>query len=151
MRVNNLLACDLSGGRFVTAALALLDPAANQVTLYSAGHGPLFFARARDRSVQRWNANDLPWGVTTLDETSQPHTVDFEPGDALVLVTDGFFEWFGADGESFGMERLSNAILAGLGHPPEELIHALHQEVRTFTKATPQQDDLTAVVIKREV
>ena len=150
LRVNNLLACDMSGGRFVTAALALLDAGANQVTLYSAGHGPLFFARARDRSVQSWNANDLPWGVTTLEEAGQPRTVDFEPGDALVLVTDGFFEWSGADGESFGMERLSNAILASLDRPPEELIHALHEEVRKFTKATPQQDDLTAVVIKRE-
>ena len=70
-------------------------------------------------------------------------------GDLLVLATDGFFEWANREGEQFGIKRLEEAIRQSKGSPPCELISALYGTVVAFSGGTQQQDDLTAVVIKR--
>jgi serine phosphatase RsbU (regulator of sigma subunit) len=71
------------------------------------------------------------------------------PGDLLVLITDGFFEWSNAAGEQFGVTRLGEAIRRASGLPAEQIIEQLHAAVADFVQGTVQDDDLTAVVIKR--
>ncbi|HZZ41386.1 MAG TPA: SpoIIE family protein phosphatase, partial [Tepidisphaeraceae bacterium] len=72
-----------------------------------------------------------------------------EPGDALVLVTDGFFECCDEAGELLGISRLAEFIGAHCGDSAEELIAGMYGYVREFSGDGPQGDDLTAVVIKR--
>ena len=67
----------------------------------------------------------------------------------LVLITDGFFEWTNSRDEDFGLDRLHAAIRAARHLPAAEVISALHAAVTGFVGDTPQQDDLTAVVLKR--
>jgi serine phosphatase RsbU (regulator of sigma subunit) len=67
----------------------------------------------------------------------------------LVLITDGFFEWTNAAGEDFGFDRLHAAIQAARGLSAADVISALHAAVTGFACGTAQQDDLTAVVLKR--
>lgn len=71
------------------------------------------------------------------------------PSDFVVLLTDGFFEWAGPRDEQFGLERLKAAVQAARDLPAHELIAKLYSEVRGFARRINQQDDLTAVVIKR--
>jgi len=71
------------------------------------------------------------------------------PGDIVVLVTDGFLEWENPSGEQFGTDRL-RAIVRHFNHrEPEVIIAELYDSVVKFAQGTPQQDDLTAVLIKR--
>jgi serine phosphatase RsbU (regulator of sigma subunit) len=67
----------------------------------------------------------------------------------LVLITDGFFEWTNAQGDDFGFERLNAAIRAARDLSAADVISALHAAVTDFVGGTAQQDDLTAVVLKR--
>jgi serine phosphatase RsbU (regulator of sigma subunit) len=73
------------------------------------------------------------------------------PGDLLMLVTDGFFEWANAQGEQYGAERIETTIRAGRELTAADLIARLYQNVLDFAAGTEQEDDLTAVVIKRRV
>lgn len=65
------------------------------------------------------------------------------------MATDGFFECANHDGEQFGIKRLQEAIRQANGRRPYELISTLYGTVVAFSEGTRQQDDLTAVVIKR--
>ncbi len=150
-RVNSLLSRDMPSDRFVTAAVAVLDSNRHELRVYSAGHAPLFYCHAATGVVELWEADELPWGIVDLGTPRPiPKTITFEPGDVLVFTTDGFFEWFGPDRECFGVERLTATIAANHHLPPSELIDALHSAVRSFARTGEQQDDLTAVVVKRD-
>ena len=73
-----------------------------------------------------------------------------DPGDLLVLMTDGFFEWENRDGEQFGLDRLNATIERAGGLPAKEIISTLYAAVLEFANGAEQQDDLTAVIVKRE-
>lgn len=70
-------------------------------------------------------------------------------GDVLVLATDGFFEWTNREGEQFGAERFKETIRQSKEEYSSDVISALYGAVLAFSGGTKQQDDLTAVVIKR--
>jgi serine phosphatase RsbU (regulator of sigma subunit) len=148
-QVNDLLFADIPDGRFVTAAVGVLDAAGREMALISAGQAPLFFYRAATGTVENWDADDLPLGIAPgLDFASSRH-VRFEPGDALILTTDGFFEWANGDGEQFGIARLEAFIQAHASKPPQQFIKALHAAVIAHATGEVQPDDLTCVVVKR--
>jgi sigma-B regulation protein RsbU (phosphoserine phosphatase) len=79
-----------------------------------------------------------------------PKVLEFNSGDLLVITTDGFFEWANAQEEQFGEERMEDVIRASREKPPAEIISALYKAVIEFSGGTSQDDDLTAVVIKRK-
>ena len=98
--------------------------------------------------VYLWPANDLPLGIKEGKITGKPTEIVFSPGDILVLVTDGFFEWRNPSEEVFGEQRLAQAILSLSHLPSDELISGLYKAVIDFSDGTKQADDLTALVIK---
>ena len=67
----------------------------------------------------------------------------------MLLATDGFFEWEDDQGEQFGTQRMEEEIRASRDAASSEIIGKLYQAVIRFSKGTTQQDDLTAVIIKR--
>ncbi|HEY4784301.1 MAG TPA: SpoIIE family protein phosphatase, partial [Chthoniobacterales bacterium] len=75
--------------------------------------------------------------------------VHLHSGDLVVLATDGFFEWENDQGEQFGLLRMEESIRSSRDSPPAEIITRLYEAVNTFSRGTKQQDDLTAVIIKR--
>jgi sigma-B regulation protein RsbU (phosphoserine phosphatase) len=69
--------------------------------------------------------------------------------DHVVLITDGFLEWENNGGEPFGADRLSAIIRQLRDREPGVIIAELYDSVLKFAEGTLQQDDLTAVLIKR--
>ena len=67
----------------------------------------------------------------------------------LVLITDGFFEWADPDGEQYGTERLAEVIHRYRDLPVREIIAKMRQAVVAFGRGTPQADDLTAIIVRR--
>ena len=72
------------------------------------------------------------------------------PGDVIALFTDGFYEWMNAAGEQFGLKRLKNVVSQNRHDTAQVILDRMTESVRTFAGDTPQPDDMTAVVIKRE-
>ncbi len=150
VRVNDLLVEDLPADRFVTCFFGLLDPTEATLRFSSGGHGPLLLFRAADEQIAELHATGLPLGIMP-DMTCEPaDPIVFRPGDMMVLVTDGFFEWMGPDGEEqFGVGRIVDLIRRNKTQPAATLIETLYQEVVRFGAGTAQADDLTAVIIKK--
>jgi phosphoserine phosphatase len=139
----------LSPRRFITAAAGVLEPSTCRLRFSSAGHGPLFFYHAQSDAMVHWRANTIPLGITHNISTDAPRDVVFAPGDMLVLVTDGFFEWANSSGELFGLARLKQAIWDRRHQAPDAIITEVYQEVLDYTAGTQQPDDLTIVILKR--
>jgi serine phosphatase RsbU (regulator of sigma subunit)/protein-S-isoprenylcysteine O-methyltransferase Ste14 len=148
-QVDALLAADVPAGRFITAAVALLDPQSNTLSLYSAGHGPMFFYTAATDSVSTLEADQPPLGISAISTNSCARKIPFAPGDSITIVTDGFFEYRNAAGELYGADRLSESIRRNQKSNTGSMIKILYDDVLVFASGSPQEDDLTAVIIKR--
>jgi serine phosphatase RsbU (regulator of sigma subunit) len=149
-RLNNLLVKDLPSERYVTFVVAWLDLADSRVELISAGHGPLLLYEAASDRFQSFDPQGIPFGLFPGSLYGSPHRFQMAPGDLLVLVTDGFFEWANTQDEQFGLARLQEAVRSSRHLQASEIIRQLHAAVVEFAGGTDQQDDLTAVVVKRE-
>ena len=147
--VQALLSQDLPEGRFVTAFFGVLSPERHTITYVSAGQGPLLAYAADDARFTELPSQGLPLGF--VPELEYEPAVDhvLEPGDMLVLLTDGFFEWANAADEPFGSERVTELVHRHRDASAAELIDMLYRAVVDFSGGTPQGDDLTAVIIKR--
>jgi len=148
-RLNDLLCIDMPEGRFITAAIGIIDPQKQQVELLSAGQAPLLFYEADKDQLHNWDADDLPLGVAEDIAFGDPRRIDFAVGDLLVLTTDGFFEAANAADEQFGIDAVEQFIRDHYQLPPDDFIKRLHQQVKAHSAGQEQADDLTALVIKR--
>ncbi len=149
-QINMLIYEDLSQtGRFITMVIAILSPNGT-VELVSAGHGPTMLYRRATGAVDVFGGDGIPLGIDA-DEKYGPHAVlRLEPGDALLLATDGFMEWLRAgDREQFGLERMEAAFKAGASGSAQAMLDGLDAAVKEFSCGEPQHDDTTAVAIKR--
>lgn len=149
-RLNKLLADDLPANQFVTFAVVFLDPASSHVQVLSAGHGPILWYKYAADEIESIEAQGIPLGMIAGVKYSQTNERRLDPGDMVVLVTDGFYEWENPNGEEFGLRRLNTVIRESRDSDPDEVIARLRSAVEKFCKGTEQKDDLTAVVLKRK-
>jgi len=150
-RLNTLLASDLADDRFVTFAVIFLNPANSNIKVLSAGHGPILCYRHAANTWENFEAQGIPLGMIDGMSYEDSHLNYLRAGDMIVLVTDGFYEWQNPDSEEFGLERLKETIHAARDRSPEEVIAKLYTAVKDFSRGTAQNDDLTAVVLKRKI
>jgi len=148
-RINAALADDMTSGRFVTFVAAVCEPGNSRVQLLSAGHGPLFIYCSREDRFDTTGGQALPLGISPTLISEPPLSLELQSGDLLVLATDGFFEWANGQKEQFGIERLEHVVRASRHLSPKEIISTVYRAVVDFSGGTKQQDDLTAVIIKR--
>jgi serine phosphatase RsbU (regulator of sigma subunit) len=139
--------CHAQSGRFMTSALVAIDPRTRTFSYVSAGHCPLLWIH---RGEPRWlDSNGMPLGIAGDNELVASPSYTLEPGDCLLLYTDGFTEALNAAGEAFGDQRLAAAALTGwrmeLG--PSELMMLVNSEVDAWSQGRTHEDDLTMVVI----
>lgn len=147
--INESLGADLAPGRFVTFVAAACCQGCAELELLSAGHGPvLTYSRPEDQ-FREINAQALPLGILPLFNSDPPERLQLHSGDLVVLSTDGFFEWENCEGEQFGMERMKEVVRTSRDLAPDQIIANLYDAVSRFSNGSKQQDDLTAVVIKR--
>ena len=150
-RLNTLLASDLADDRFVTFAVIFLNPLNSNIKVLSAGHGPILWYRRGANKWENFEAQGIPLGMIDGMSYEDSHLNYLRAGDMIVLVTDGFYEWQNPESEEFGLERLKCTIHAARDCSPEEMIARLYTAVKDFSKGTAQNDDLTAVVLKRKI
>jgi len=147
-RVNNLLLADSRSDLFVTVIYGIWDMAENLVTYTNAGHNPPLCVRAGG-TVDTLTGGGVVLGVVP-DISLEDREVRLEPGDTLVLYTDGITEAMNADEEEFGLDRLQAVALDSRHLSAPEIVRAIREGVASFVGQTPQSDDLTLVIIKRE-
>jgi len=73
------------------------------------------------------------------------------PGDVVALLTDGFFEFQNPEGKMLGKDRIGDAIHQHRHETAKEILDALLRHMLAFAQDAPQLDDVTGVIIKREI
>jgi serine phosphatase RsbU (regulator of sigma subunit) len=156
-RVNDLLVPDATRGMFVTLVYAVLDLKTGRLKAANAGHNPPLLLH-RPCRFERLGRGGMALGVEAGART-QSHSYTLEPGELLVMYTDGVTEAFSPEGEMFGEGRLLTAIeetvrcdrsLAQTEKlSARVLLDAIDHEVIDFIGDTVPYDDLTLVVLKR--
>ena len=147
-----LNACNLSlaprmqQSRQNTAFLSVvLDASGSHAAVANAGLvSPLLW---RDGRVSYVESFGLPLGATSHARYSQ-QTVALQPGDCVLLLSDGIVEAMNSAGELWGFERLEATFATHGARPPHELVDALLDAVRAFIVDAPQHDDMTLVAIQ---
>jgi sigma-B regulation protein RsbU (phosphoserine phosphatase) len=131
--------------QFVSAAYLWVDTEIAQARYSAAGHPPLLCWR--EGNLKRIESNGLLFGVPA--ESDYPvFDLALNPGDRLVLYTDGVIEPENAAGESFGDRRLEQVVRDNQSRPPLDFSNQLLSEVRDWQPASlTQQDDITLIVV----
>jgi len=148
LRMNNMLASDMEGGRFVTLFYGVLDPKASVVTYSSAGQDPPLLFEDGTKTFRELGSTGMPIGVMPDTDFPVGDPVTLTPGDVLLMATDGVIEAMDAQNEKFERERLRRVIQAHHTETAAQLIQTLYREVRAFCAEAPQRDDITIIVVK---
>jgi sigma-B regulation protein RsbU (phosphoserine phosphatase) len=130
--------------RFVTLMYGSLEPD-GRLTYCNAGHNPpLVVGKGGVRRLE------VGGPIVGLFEHAvfQEETVQLEPGDWLIVFSDGVSEAMAANGDEYGEERILAVADRQTSAAPYDLLQALFADVRAFTKGAPQSDDITALVLR---
>ena len=149
MQVNNQLASTLADDRFITAFIGLLDVGAHRMRFHSGGQAPILHFQAATGDCARHDPTSFPLAAMPLTKLRPAVELDLPPGDILVLLSDGIYEYHDASGEQFGERRVEEIVRASHGKPMAELSALLLDAVRAFARGAPQEDDITIVLVKR--
>lgn len=146
-RLNNGIHSVSDGDRYVTLLLADIDALSRSLRYVNCGHNPALLFRAKTRDVVRMNSSCFPVGM--FDSVAcEINRADLGDGDILVLYTDGITEAENPQGEEFGLERLSAAILRGSSLSAERLMSDIYQNASDFSRGVGFNDDVTILVVK---
>ena len=147
-RANGILAEDVGCERFVTLCLGQLDPATRSMNYASAGHPAGFLLDAQGKIKQRLPRTGIPLGVRHDTQYTSSAPIPLAPGDLILLVTDGIEESVAPDDSFFGIDRALEVVRFNQTKPAQQIVEALYRAVREFAQGAPQEDDVTAIVIK---
>lgn len=144
--VNSGLVGQIPEGRFITLVLAMFDPITRRIVYTNAGHNQPVHVR-HDGTTARLDCGGPVLGVLA-EARYELGSLTLEPGDRLVLFTDGIVE--ATDGrEEFGEHRLETLVQAHRALPARDLVARIVDEVATFSR-NAHADDATVVVLAIE-
>ena len=143
-RINNYICERSRSAKFATVFYCLLEKD-GLMRWVSAGHCPTIVARASGE-LECLNATSFPIGLFPDAEFPQEET-HLNPGDRLVIYSDGVSEAEDFSEEQFGEERLKEVVARNIEATPRELFQAVRDDINRFTAGAPQRDDLTLLVL----
>jgi phosphoserine phosphatase RsbU/P len=130
--------------RFLTSFYGMLAPDGS-LTYCNAGHNAPLLVSAS--AIRRLETGGVVLGLFDT-ATFEQETVTLEPGDLIVLFSDGVTEAMNAEGEEFTDDRLIACANAHRGAAPQQVLDALLADVHAFCAGEPQSDDVTAVLVR---
>jgi phosphoserine phosphatase RsbU/P len=148
-RLNEQICMEASEGRFITFAAASVNPASFRVEVVSAGHGPVYVAR-RNGTVDELEVGLPPLGILRSEDRPTIDAATLNPGDALVMVSDGVYEAHDTRGKLMGTARLREVLSRAGGAPAGEIVDRIRSAVLEHAQGEPAKDDTTVLVVVRQ-
>ncbi len=133
--------------RSLFMAMTIAKVEGYQLTLGSAGMPPVLIYRAEQKAVEEVSLKGLPLGSLTAYSYSE-RRMDLEPGDVVVLMSDGYPERFNSANETLDYESAKSVLLELSTLTPQEIIEVLVKIGDRWADGRPQDDDVTFVVLK---
>jgi sigma-B regulation protein RsbU (phosphoserine phosphatase) len=143
-RINHALIARSVDARFATVFLIVVAESGRAVYCNAGHNPPLLFSGGDVRLLETGGTIVGVFGEAVYEQES----LQLQPGDTLVLYSDGICEARDAADEEFGEARLRAAAAAALGQGPAAVLAGILAAVRGFTGGAPQADDITVVVMR---
>jgi len=147
-QVNQMLVKDLGSGCFVTLMLASLDIGTRTLVYAGAGHVPGYVLSPDGPVEHTLESSGPPLGLFPQVKYSRSPPIRLEPGQLLVLLTDGITESEAPGGGEWGAHGALGYIRACGNHSAHQLVDGLYREARRFAGNQLQRDDITSVVVR---
>ncbi len=149
VRLNRVICHASTDDKFITAYLGILVPTTGEFESLNAGHTSTFLLRA-DGSVHELSTGGVPLGMLDMDFPFQTETVTIQPGDRLLLYTDGVTEAMNENGDLYDTAfPLKDLVVTQRSDKAGSFIHELIGDIKRFTGKAEQNDDITALYLLR--
>ena len=145
-KMNEYLVRNTPENKMVTLFLGELDTTTGDLTYTNAGHNPPLIVRATGEA-QSLDSNALVLGLLSQAGFSTDH-VRLEPGDRLIIYTDGIVEAFNKRDEEFGEERLRDFAVKEARRPAVGFQEELYKTVLAFWGPRQPVDDMTMMIVE---
>lgn len=144
----NRYACSNSqeGRRFTTMFLAEYEPATRTLTYVNAGHNSPV-VRRQSGAIEKLDLGGIPLGILEASPYDAGSLV-LQPGDWLVVFTDGVVEAENNLTEEYGEQRLLFVVHTGAALSPSQLLQSIMTDLDRFVAGAPQHDDVTCMLVK---
>jgi len=149
--INDQLVEDLPADRFVTAFFGLLDATAHEVRFHSGGQGPIMQFHAATGEYSWYEPSTFPLGYMDQLRLADARVVTMLPGDILGLISDGIYEYENEAGVQFGQAGVMRVVDLHRDAPMQELVSSMMAATYEHGGAVPQADDITIVLLRRDV
>ena len=149
-KMNNSLS-GLNIDRFVTLALCVLDLDTNKMTVVNAGHMPPILQKSATGEITQlaMEESGLPLGIME-DYEYESIEVQIDPGDQIVLYTDGINEAMNADGDQLTTEAMIKEMASGQAKNPDAIGNLIRESVARHSGRHPAIDDMCLVCLGRK-
>lgn len=151
-KVNEMLYPDMREDMFISLAYLVLDHTGNRITMARAGHDAPIVCRAATGDIERITCPGLALGVDhgpVFERVTRDFEFSLDPGDCLILYTDGVSEALDIHGDEFGIERLQQILKEKSPQGAAAVVNSLIEQVGQFVGGHPQSDDITLIAIQR--
>jgi serine phosphatase RsbU (regulator of sigma subunit)/pSer/pThr/pTyr-binding forkhead associated (FHA) protein len=144
-RLNQFLIDRTGGEKYATLFYALVH-AGGAMNYVNAAHCPPMVVRGGG-AVETLEATGMPVGLMG-DAEFEVRTVSLEPGDKVVVYSDGVTEAQNSASEFFGRKRLKEVVVSNAGESCKTIHDAIHDAVAAYTEGAAQSDDITVLVLE---
>ena len=148
-KVNNQLKSDSTSNLFVTLFYGILSPNTGELHYCNAGHNPPIFVPLDKTQESVLMMATGPAAGIFPNVSYEDDMITLNPGDVLVMYTDGVTEAIDHGEEEFGEERLLDSITQNTHRSAQEINELITSTVKSFTQERPPDDDATIVILKR--
>lgn len=148
-RTNALITSDARNGMFLTTFLAILSPREGVLQAANAGHLPPLLYDAKTDSIASLARRHMPMGILS-DVTYNSFRIFMEPGDFIVLFTDGLPDSTAPTGELLGMRRVAELVYDHRHLDSQSLVNVLRDAALDHANGEAMVDDLTLLIVRRQ-
>ena len=147
--VNDMLCGESVESMFVTVFYGIYDLKTGEIDFTNAGHNPPYILHA-DGTVEmlKTECNLVLGAIEGM--TFKNESLQLNPGDALVMYTDGVTEAENKEHEQFGEARLEATLAELKGAESKQIVDTVNAKVKEFVNGAAQSDDITQLVIRRK-
>ena len=134
--------------KYATGFLVCLKSAIGSFSFSNAGHNYGLLITAAGE-VEELGPTGTPIGLVPMAVYKEEER-QLDPGDMLVLYTDGFVEAEDPEGEEYGLERMTEVFVKERAGELDGMSRVLEEDLREFSRGVPFHDDRTLVILRRE-
>jgi sigma-B regulation protein RsbU (phosphoserine phosphatase) len=147
--VNERLAADMEDtGRFVTLFILEIDTRTSSISWVRAGHDPAWLLRREKKTLTNLGGPGLILGLDGTFQYKLNEMSGLEPGDTILIGTDGIWETSSPEGEWFGKQRVEQVLQEHSDQSALQLCDRLIEEIDRFRGTQRQEDDVSVAIVK---